>query len=274
MPLKITRPISPSQRFKSTLTFEEITKTKPEKSLLKSLNKTSGRVGGKVTSRGRAGGHKRNLRQIDFKRDKRDIEAIVASIEYDPNRSANIALLHYKDGEKRYILAPTGIKVGAKVIAAEESPISPGNALPLAKIPVGTVVHNVELIPGSGGQIVRSAGTGAIVAAREGQYIHLKLPSKEVRRIHASSIATIGQVSNVDWKNVILGKAGRSRHMGRKPTVRGVAQDPRSHPHGGGEGKSGTGMNPKTPWGKPAMGKKTRRKTKPSNRFIIERRKR
>lgn len=270
--LKISRPISPSQRFKSWLTFEEITKTKPEKSLVKSLNKTSGRVGGKVTSRGKAGGHKRNLRSIDFKRDKRNVEAKVASIEYDPNRTANIALLYYKDGEKRYILAPIGLKVGDQVISGETAPITPGNALPLAKIPVGTVVHNVELIPGSGGQIVRSAGTGAIVAAREGKYIHLKLPSKEVRQVHASSFATIGQVGNVDWKNVTLGKAGRARHMGIKPTVRGVAQDPRSHPHGGGEGKSGTGMNPKTPWGKPAMGKRTRNKNKPSGKYLVSRR--
>ncbi len=273
MPIKVTRPISSSQRFKSGLTFEEITRTKPESSLTSSLNRTSGRSGGKVTTRGKGGGHKRNLRQIDFKRNKINVEAKVASIEYDPNRTANIALLYYKDGEKRYILAPIGLNVGDRVMSGEAAPISPGNCLPLAKIPVGTVVHNVELIPGSGGQMARSAGVGAIIAAREGKYIHLKLPSKEVRRVHSSAIATIGQVGNVDWKNITLGKAGRSRHMGIKPTVRGVAQDPRSHPHGGGEGKSGTGMNPKTPWGKPAMGKKTRNRNKPSGRFIMSRRK-
>jgi len=272
MGIKITRPISSSQRFKSGLTYEEITRTKPQKSLTTSLNKTSGRSGGKVTSRGKGGGHKRGLREIDFKRRKRNIEATVASIEYDPNRTANIALLNYKDGEKKYILAPVGLKVGAKIFAGESAPILPGNALPLAKIPVGTVVHNIELIPGAGAQVVRAAGVGAIVAAREGKYTHVKLPSKEVRRIHETSFATIGQVGNVDWKNISLGKAGRSRHMGIKPTVRGVAQDPRSHPHGGGEGKSGTGMNPKTPWGKPAMGKRTRNKNKPSGKFIVSRR--
>ncbi len=273
MPLKITRPISPSQRFKSGLTFEEITRTKPEKSLISSLLKTSGRSNGKVTTYGKGGGHKRNIRLIDFKRNKRDVEATVASIEYDPNRTANIALLYYKDGEKRYILAPIGMNVGDKVISSDSAPITPGNALPLSKIPVGTVVHNIELIPGAGGQAVRSAGTGAIVAAREGKYMHVKLPSKEVRRIHATAIATIGQIGNVDWKNVSLGKAGRSRHMGIKPQVRGVAMDPHSHPHGGGEGKSGTGMNPKTRWGKPAMGKRTRNRNKPSTKMIVSRRK-
>lgn len=273
MPIKIYRPISPSQRFKSGLTFEEITRTKPEKSLISSLLKTSGRSHGKVTTYGKGGGHKRNIRLIDFKRNKKDIEATVASIEYDPNRTANIALLYYKDGEKRYVLAPIGMNIGDKIISSDSAPIAPGNALPLSKIPIGTVVHNIELIPGSGGQLVRSAGTGAIVAAREGKYIHVKLPSKEVRRIHSSAIATIGQLGNVDWKNISLGKAGRSRHMGIKPQVRGVAMDPHSHPHGGGEGKSGIGMHPKTRWGKPAMGKKTRSKNKPSSKFIVSRRK-
>lgn len=270
--LKIYRPETPGQRFKSVLIFDQITKTKPEKSLVSSLIKTGGRSLGKVAVRGKGGGHKRNLRQIDFKRDKRDITAKVAAIEYDPNRTANIALLYYKDGEKRYILAPEGLKVGATVTSGETSPIKSGNALPLGKMPIGTVVHSVELIPGRGAQLVRSAGAGAIVAAKEGNWVHLKLPSKEVRKVHQSGYATIGQVGNLDWKNISVGKAGRSRHMGRRPKVRGVAMDPGSHPHGGGEGRSGTGMHPKTPWGKPAMGKKTRNKNKPSTRFILERR--
>lgn len=272
--LRVIRPTTPGQRFKSFLSFEEITKTKPEKSLLKNQYKTAGRSKGKVTVKGKGGGHKRYLRFIDFKRNKREIPAKVASVEYDPNRTANIALLYYTDGEKRYIIAPIGLKQGDEVIAAEIAPIKPGNSLPLKKIPVGTVIHNIELIPGKGGQIVRSAGTGAIIAAREGDYIHLRLPSKELRKVHGSCYATIGQVGNVDWKNISIGKAGRSRHMGKRPKVRGVAMDPRSHPHGGGEGKSGIGMHPKTRTGKPAMGKKTRNRNKPSGRFILERRKR
>ncbi|MBI2327253.1 50S ribosomal protein L2 [Candidatus Curtissbacteria bacterium] len=270
---KISKPTTPGQRFKSTLSFDEITKTKPEKSLIARLNKTAGRSLGIVTVRGKGGGAKRNLRFIDFKRDKRDVVAKVAAIEYDPNRSANIALLHYVDGEKRYILSPVGLAVGQEVIASEKAPIKTGDALPLGKMPVGTVIHNIELTPGSGGQIVRSAGVGAIVAAREGEYVHVKLPSKEIRKISAASFATVGQVGNVDWKNIKIGKAGRSRHMGKRPKVRGVAMDPRSHPHGGGEGRSGTGMHPKTRTGKPAMGKKTRNPNKPSSRFILERRK-
>lgn len=273
MAIRVSRPTSPGQRLKSTLSFDEITKTKPEKSLISSLNKTAGRSFGTVTTRGKGGGAKRNLRVIDFKRNKADIPARVAAIEYDPNRSANIALLHYVDGEKRYILAPVGLTVGQVVISGEKAPIKIGDALPLAKIPVGTIVHNIELVPGAGGQIVRSAGVGAMIAAREGQYVHVKLPSKEVRKINGANLATIGQVGNVDWKNIAIGKAGRSRHMGKRPKVRGVAMDPASHPHGGGEGRSGTGMNPKTPWGKPAMGKKTRNPNKPSSRFILERRK-
>lgn len=271
--LKIYKPETPGQRFKSALVFDAITKTKPEKSLIRKLTQTGGRSLGRVAVRGKGGGHKRNLRLIDFKRDKRDIPAKVAAIEYDPNRSANIALLYFRDGEKRYILAPNDLKVGAEVTAGESAPIKPGNALPLGKMPIGTVVHNVELIPGRGGQIVRSAGAGAIVSAKEGNWVHLKLPSKEVRKVHSACWATIGQVGNLDWKNISIGKAGRARHMGQKPKVRGVAMDPGSHPHGGGEGRSGTGMHPKTPWGKPAMGKKTRNKNKPSSRFILERRK-
>lgn len=273
MPLKYYRPISPSLRHKTGLSFKEITKTRPEKSLVIKLNKTGGRVNGKVTAGTKSGGHKQNLRLIDFKRSKRDILAKVASIEYDPTRSANIALLNYTDGEKRYILAPDCLKIGQEVITGEKAEIQPGNALPLGKIPVGTVVHNLELIPGRGGQIVRSAGTGAIIAAREGKYVHVKLPSKEVRKININCYATIGQVGNLDWKNVTFGKAGKSRHRGIKPHVRGVAMDPRSHPHGGGEAKSGEGMHPKTPWGKPARGNRTRNKKKPSGKFIVSRRK-
>lgn len=273
MPLKYYRPILPSLRHKTGLSFKEITKTTPEKSLVIKLNRTGGRVNGKVTVGTKSGGHKQKLRLIDFKRSKRDILGKVASIEYDPTRSANIALLSYIDGEKRYILAPDGLKTGQKVTAGEKAEIKPGNALPLGKIPVGTVVHNLELIPGRGGQIVRSAGTGAIVAAREGKYVHVKLPSKEVRKISISCYATIGQVGNLDWKNVSFGKAGKSRHRGIKPHVRGVAMDPRSHPHGGGEAKSGEGMHPKTPWGKPARGNRTRNKKKPSGKFIVSRRK-
>lgn len=265
-------PTTPGQRFKIGLAFGEITKSRPEKTLVSRLNKVVGRSNGTITQRGIGGGHKRNLRDIDFKRNKRDIEASVVAIEYDPNRTANIALLYYKDGEKKYIIAPSGLKVGDKVLSAEKTPIKPGNAMPLGNMPIGTVVHNLELTPGRGGQIVRSAGSGAIVAAREGKFVHVKLPSKEVRKIHAACFATIGQIGNIDWKNTSLGKAGKSRHMGKRPKVRGVAMDPASHPHGGGEGKSGTGMNPKTRSGKPAFGK-TRSRNKPSSRFILSRRK-
>lgn len=271
MALKIYKGTTPAQRFKIALAFGEITKTKPESTLTSSLRGTSGRSNGKITTRGKGGGHKKNFRDIDFKRNKRGIEGTIAAIEYDPNRSANIALIHYKDGEKRYILSPNTIKVGDKIISNEKTPVKSGNAMPLANMPIGTFVHNVELIPGAGGQIVRSAGAAAIVAAKEGNYVHLKLPSKEVRKVNAKCYATIGQIGNIDWKNVSLGKAGKSRHMGRRPKVRGVAMDPASHPHGGGEGKSGTGMNPKTRQGKSAFGK-TRSRKKPSGKFILERR--
>lgn len=272
MALKVFNPTTPGQRFKVILESSRITKTRPEKSLTAPLAKSSGRSKGLVTVKGRGGRHKRNLRMIDFKRDKRDVPAVVAAIEYDPNRSANIALLHYKDGEKRYILAPVDLKIGEEIISSEKADIQPGNALPLCKIPIGTTVHNVELIPGAGGQIVRSAGSGAIISAREGDWVHLKLPSKEIRKIHSKCFASIGQVGNIDWKNIVFGKAGRSRHLGMKPHVRGVAMDPGSHPHGGGEGKSGTGMNPKTPSGKRAFGK-TRKRNRPSTKFILQRRK-
>ena len=270
MPIRQIRPQTPGQRFKSFLVFADITKTTPEKSLINKLNSIAGRSNGHITTRGKGGGHKRNYRQVDFRRDKH-VPATVAAIEYDPNRSANIALLHYTDGEKRYIIAPEGLKLGQQVMSGDKADIKPGNALALAKMPVGTVVHNIELVPGAGAKLIRSAGTGAIIAAREGKYVHIKMPSKEIRKIHGNSFATVGQIGNVDWKNLMIGKAGRSRHMGKRPKVRGVAMDPASHPHGGGEGKSGTGMHPKTPWGKPAMGKKTRNRNKPSSRFIIER---
>ncbi|MBI4037522.1 50S ribosomal protein L2 [Candidatus Curtissbacteria bacterium] len=273
MTIRTYRPTTPGQRFKTTLGFSEISKTRPEKTLLVSINRVSGRSRGKVTVRGKGGRHKRNFRVIDFTRDKRDIHAKVAAIEYDPNRSANVALLHYKDGEKRYIIAPVNLKVGDELLSGENAEIKTGNALPLSRIPIGTVIHNVEMVPGAGAKIVRSAGTGAIVAAKEGKFVHLKLPSKEVRKINAKSFATIGQVGNVDIKTLTLGKAGRSRHLGKKPHVRGVAMDPRSHPHGGGEGRSGTGMHPKTPTGKRAMGVKTRSRKKTSNRMILSRRK-
>lgn len=272
MALRVIKPTTPGQRFKTYLVFDEITKTKPEKSLLRPLAKSQGRSFGKVTTRGKGGGHSRNFRDIDFRRDKRDILATVAAIEYDPNRSANIALLHYVDGEKRYILSPIDLKIGDHVVTSEKAEIKAGNALPLGKMPIGTLVHNIELVPGSGGLIVRSAGAAATVAAKEGNWVHLKLPSKETRKINAACLATIGQLGNVDWKNISFGKAGRLRHLGKKPKVRGVAQDPGSHPHGGGEGRSGTGMNPKTPWGKPAF-RKTRKPKKPSSKFILKRRK-
>lgn len=272
MPIKAFKAVTPSLRFKTQMTFDEITKTTPEKSLTGALQRNRGRSGGKITTRGKGGGHKRNIRAIDFKRDKKDVKAKVAAIEYDPNRSANIALLHYEDGEKRYILSPTGLQVGGTVVSGEKVEIKPGNAMTLGKMPIGTLVHNVELIPGSGGKIVRSAGVAAIVAAREGNYVHLKLPSKEVRKVHTSSMATIGQLGNIEWKNISLGKAGKSRHMGRRPKVRGVAMDPASHPHGGGEGKSGVGMHPKTRQGKRAFGK-TRNRNKPSSSMILQRRK-
>lgn len=271
MALRTYLPISPSIRHKVTL-VKQVANIRPEKSLTSILFKNSGRSFGKVTVYGKGGGNKRKLRMIDFKRDKRDILAHVSSIEYDPNRSANIALLVYIDGEKRYILAPDTLSVNDTVIAAESAEIKPGNAIPIGKMPVGTVVHNIELMPGHGGQIVRSAGTGAIVSAKEGKWVHIKLPSKEVRLIQATCFATVGQLSNLDWKHTKLGKAGVSRHMGRRPKVRGVAMDPRSHPHGGGEGKSGEGMHPKTRWGKSARGTKTRSRNKPSGKFIMSRR--
>ncbi len=258
MGTRTVKPTSPGRRAQSYNTFDEITRLSPEKSLAKGLTKTGGRnSNGRVTCRHRGGGHKRRYRLIDFKRDKREIPAKVAAIEYDPNRSARIALLHYVDGEKRYIVAPVNLSVGAKVIASEKADIKPGNALPLGSIPLGTQIHNVELRVGKGGQIVRSAGTYAQLVAKEGKYAHVKLPSGEVRRILVGCWATIGQVGHVDHENVSLGKAGRKRWLGRRPKVRGVAMNPVDHPHGGGEGKSSGGRHPVTPWGVPTKGYKT-----------------
>ena len=273
MPIKTYKPTSPGRRGMSVSTFEEITKTEPEKSLLAPLRKKAGRnVRGKITVRHRGGGHKRRYRLIDFKRDKFGIPARVTSIEYDPNRSARIALLTYVDGEKRYIIAPLGLMVGSALMSGPEAEIRVGNALPLANIPVGAVIHNIELQQGRGGQLVRSAGTSAQLMAKEGKYAHVRLPSGEVRLIHQQCMATIGQVGNTDHGNISLGKAGRKRHRGWRPTVRGSAMSPRDHPHGGGEGKTPIGMpSPKTPWGKPTLGYKTRR-NKATDKWIVRRR--
>jgi large subunit ribosomal protein L2 len=254
-------------------TFEEITKSKPEKSLVREKRGKSGRNNqGKVTVRHRGGGHKRSYRLIDFKRDKYGVPAKVAAIEYDPNRTARIALLHYADGEKRYIIAPLGLQVGDTVMSGPTAPLRDGNALPLRNIPVGSMIHNIELEHGRGAQLVRSAGTSASLIGRENQYAQIRLPSGELRLVREECMATLGQVGNVDHSNIKIGKAGRKRWMGWRPTVRGSAMDPRSHPHGGGEGRSPIGMpGPKTPWGKPAMGFKTR-KNKRTDQFIIRRR--
>jgi large subunit ribosomal protein L2 len=273
MPIKTYKPTSPGRRGMSVSTFEEITKTEPEKSLLAPLRKKAGRnFRGKITVRHRGGGHKRRYRLIDFKRDKFGIPARVTSIEYDPNRSARIALLTYADGEKRYVIAPLGLMVGSVLMSGSEAEIRVGNALPLANIPVGTVIHNIELQQGRGGQLVRSAGTSAQLMAKEGKYAHVRLPSGEVRLIQQQCMATIGQVGNTDHGNISLGKAGRKRHRGWRPTVRGSAMSPRDHPHGGGEGRTPIGMpSPKSPWGKPTLGYKTRR-NKATDKWIVRRR--
>ncbi len=272
MAIKRYKPTSPARRFMTVSTFSEITTTKPERSLLESKNKSGGRnANGRITVRHIGGGNRNKYRIIDFKRNKDNIPAKVASIEYDPNRSANIALLHYADGEKRYILAPVGLNKGDTVMSGDSVDIKTGNALPLANIPVGTMVHNIEMHPGKGGQIARSAGNAAQLMAKEGKYATLRLPSGEMRYIPIRCKATIGQVGNLDHEIVSLGKAGRKRHMGIKPTVRGVVMNPCDHPHGGGEGKSPIGMpSPVTPWGKPTLGYKTRKKNK-SNKFIVKR---
>ena len=275
MAVKSFKPYSAGRRFMTVSSFDEITTDKPEKSLTVRLTKTGGRnQQGKLTVRHRGGGHKRLYRIIDFKRTKDGIPARVATIEYDPNRSARIALLNYADGEKRYILAPNGLKVGDVVESGAEADIKPGNALPLKNIPLGTVIHAVELKIGKGAQLVRSAGTSAQLMAKEGDYALLRMPSGEIRRVHINCRATIGQVGNLEHENITIGKAGRSRWLGRRPETRGIAMNPNDHPHGGGEGRSPVGRkSPMTKWGKIAMGKKTRRKKKASNRLIIHRRK-
>ncbi|CCQ53501.1 50S ribosomal protein L2 [Crocosphaera watsonii WH 8501] len=274
MGIRTYRPYTPGTRQAAVSDFSEITKSKPEKSLTKYKHNKKGRNNrGVITSRHRGGGHKRLYRIIDFKRNKYDIPATVTSIEYDPNRNARIALLIYEDGEKRYILAPAGIQVGTEVISGENSPFEIGNALPLYKIPLGTEVHNVELIAGKGGQMVRAAGAAAQVVAKEGNYVTLRLPSKEVRMVRKECYATIGRVGNIEARNIKLGKAGRSRHRGRRPHVRGSVMNPVDHPHGGGEGRAPVGRSgPMTPWGKPALGAKTRNKKKASSRLIVRRR--
>jgi large subunit ribosomal protein L2 len=273
MPVKTYKPTSPGRRGMTSSSFEEITKSRPEKSLIISKQKHGGRNAyGRITVRHRGGGSRRHLREIDFKRDKHDIPARVIAIEYDPNRSARIALLCYTDGEKRYIIAPLELKVGDTVLAGPKAEIRPGNALPISQIPVGTMVHNVEMQEGKGGQLARSAGTGAQLLAKEGEYAQLRLPSGEMRLIQQVCYATIGVVGNVDRRNIKLGKAGRKRHLGIRPTVRGTAMSPRDHPHGGGEGRQPCGMpGPKSPWGKPTRGYRTRNNKK-TDRFILRRR--
>ena len=274
MAIKKYSPVTPSRRFMTSLTFEEITTNKPEKSLLRPLRKTGGRNAyGRITVRHHGGGNRQKYRLIDFKREKDGVPAKVVSIEYDPNRTANIALLTYKDGEKRYILAPLGLKVGDILESGENADIKVGNALPIVNIPVGTLIHNIELKPGKGGQLVRSAGNVAQLMAKDGKYAQVRLPSGEVRMVSINCRATVGQVGNLDHENVTIGKAGRKRWMGVRPTVRGVVMNPVDHPHGGGEGKSPIGRpSPVTPWGKPTLGYKTRKKNKKSDKFIIKRR--
>jgi large subunit ribosomal protein L2 len=266
------KPTSPGRREMSVSAFTELTKSKPERALIGKLKKTGGRNNlGRITSFQRGGGHKRRYRKVDFKRDKWEVPAKVAAIEYDPNRSARIALLHYRDGEKRYILAPHGMSVGDVIQTSRSAEIRPGNTMPLEVIPLGTIVHNIELKPGKGGQMVRSAGGGAQLMAREGKYAQVKLPSSETRRVLITCLATIGQVGNLDHENVTIGKAGRSRWLGRRPNVRGVAMNPVDHPHGGGEGRTSGGRHPVTPWGVPTKGHKTR-KNRRSDKFIVKRR--
>lgn len=275
MPTKKYRPYTPSRRFMTTSDFAEVTTDRPEKSLLEPIKKTGGRNNrGRITSRFRGGGHKRRYRIIDFRRrDKEAIPAKVATIEYDPNRSARIALLNYVDGEKRYVLAPQGLSVGQSLMAGPEAEPVTGNALPLRFIPVGTVVHNIELVPGKGAQLARSAGTGVQIQGRDGNYVTLRLPSGELRRVHGECYATVGTVGNTEHKNIVLGKAGRKRWLGKKPHQRGSAMNPVDHPLGGGEGRSPRGRQPVSPWGQLAKGLKTRTKRKTSSKFIVRRRK-
>ena len=274
MPIKFYNPTTPGRRGMSTTDYRGLSKVEPERSLLEPVKKHSGRNSyGRITVRHHGGGNRRKYRVIDFKRDKVGMEAEVLTLEYDPNRSAFIALIQYEDGEKRYIIAPNGLKVGDKVVSGPDADIKVGNALPLVNIPVGTVIHNIEMYPGKGAQLVRSAGNSAQLMAKENGYALLRLPSTELRNVPISCMATIGQVSNIDHENVKIGKAGRKRHMGWRPTVRGSVMNPNDHPHGGGEGKSPIGRpGPVTPWGKPTLGYKTRDKKKASNKYIVRRR--
>ena len=274
MAIKTFKPYTPSRRHAALPAFDEITTAKPERSLSKGLHRKAGRnSSGRITVRHRGGGHKRRYREIDFRRNKFDVPAKVATIEYDPNRSARIALLHYLDGEKRYILAPVGLEVGQMVVSASKSDPKPGNAMPLSSIPLGMLIHNLEMIAGRGGQCVRSAGAAAQLMSREGKYAQIKLPSGEIRRFRVECLATVGQVGNADHSKVKMGKAGRKRWLGIRPTVRGVAMNPVDHPMGGGEGRTSGGGHPVSPWGQLAKGGKTRARSKPSNRFIVKRRK-
>jgi len=273
MPVRKYKPTSPGRRFMTTSSFEEISTSKPERSLLEPLKNNAGRNNqGKITVRHRGGDGRRTYRRIDFRRDKFSVPGKVATIEYDPNRTARIALINYRDGEKRYILAPLGLKVGDQVMSGADAPVRVGNALPLARIPLGSTIHNIELTLGRGGQLVRSAGAAAQLLAREGDYAVVRMPSGELRRVHVRCMATLGQVGNLEHENESGGKAGRSRWLGKRPTVRGSTMNPVDHPHGGGEGKTGPGGNPKTPWGKPALGLRTRKRKKASNKLIIRRR--
>lgn len=274
MALKTYSPTTPGRRFMTSPDFSELTTSQPERSLLKPLKKSGGRNSqGRITVRHRGGGHKRRYREIDFKRDKENIPAKVVSIEYDPNRTARIALLQYADGEKRYILAPLGVKVGDALSSGPDVEIKPGNALPLTSIPLGIPIHNIEMVPGRGAQMVRSAGGEAVMISKEGDFARVRLPSGEIRLVRVDCMATVGQLGNVEHEGISLGKAGRSRWLGRRPRVRGVAMNPIDHPHGGGEGKSSGGRHPSTPWGKPTKGYKTRKRNKPSSRYIVARRK-
>jgi large subunit ribosomal protein L2 len=274
MAIKTYKPITAGMRYKTGLRYEELTTDRPHKKLAKGKSSSAGRSGsGRISVRRRGGGHKRKYRLIDFKRDKKGVPGMVATIEYDPNRSAFIALVNYRDGDKRYILAPAGLQVGVQIVSGPDAVLEPGNALPLERIPLGMVVHNVELAPGRGGQIVRAAGAGATLMAKEGEYATLKLPSGEMRMVLARCYATLGEVGNQDHMNVSLGKAGRNRWLGKRPKVRGVAMNPHDHPHGGGEGKSSGGRHPVTPWGVPTKGYKTRKKKKSSSRLIVKKRK-
>ena len=274
MSIRQLKPTSPGRRFQTVDSFEDITAKRPEKSLTVGLSKTAGRNHyGRITSRRRGGGHKRLYRIIDFKRNKFDMPCEVTTIEYDPNRSARIALVRYEDGEKRYIIAPVGIKVGDTIISSSTADIIPGNTLPMGRIPVGTLIHNVEYYPGKGGQFCRSAGTYAQMVAKEGKYVTLRMPSGEVRKVLASCLATVGQVGNIQHENISLGKAGRNRWLGRRPKVRGVAMNPVDHPLGGGEGRSSGGRHPVSPWGMPTKGYKTRDRKKASSKLIVTRRK-